>query len=213
MPTLTRIRLNVRHSLARADLADAVGMHKSLMRLLPEYAPTRPRAEGGLLFRLERGPEPVLLVQTAQPPDLDALPPGYGTTECRDLAPMLNALTCGLPVRYRITAAATAARIHGVAPHPDTGRRRGRQVPLTGPDAMDWWQRRATAAGLEVTTASMIPRRFATAERAQPGPRFALAQFDGTARIAAPAQLAHALRNGIGKGKSYGAGLLTLLPA
>jgi CRISPR system Cascade subunit CasE len=211
--TLTRLLLNPRNTAARADLAHRPGLHKTLMRLLPDNLGPQPRATGRLLFRLETGPAPILLIQTAEPPHLERLPDGYGTADIRDLTPMLRALTPGLPVHYRITAAPTISRIAHAVPHPTTGRLRGKIIPLTGPDALTWWQHRATKAGLEPITATATRRPFPRVNRETPGPFHALTQFDGVARITDPQQLATALHHGIGKGKSYGAGLLTLAPA
>ncbi len=211
--TLTRIIVNRSHRLARSDLANRPGMHKTLMRLLAHAAGPTPRRDGGLLFRLEPGLDPVLLVQTADTPDLTGLPDGYGTTDTRDLTPMLTALTPGLPVRYRITAAPTAYRPTGAPPDPVTGRRpRGKITPLQGQDAQAWWHRKAAHAGLHLTgTTETLHRPFPSPDR--PAPFYQLTQFDGTATIADPDLLSTALREGIGKGKPYGAGLLTLAPA
>ncbi|MEU6406139.1 type I-E CRISPR-associated protein Cas6/Cse3/CasE [Streptomyces sp. NPDC046985] len=211
--TLTRIVVNRGHRQARVDLANRPGMHKTLMRLLARPEGSTPRKNGGLLFRLEPGLDPVLLVQTADTPDLTGLPGGYGTADTRDLTPMLTALTPGLPVRYRITAAPTAYRPTGAPPDPVTGRRpRGKITSLQGHDAQAWWQRRASTAGLQLTgPTETLDRPFPSPER--PAPFYRLTQFDGTATIADPGLLATALREGIGKGKAYGAGLLTLAPA
>ncbi|NEA68916.1 type I-E CRISPR-associated protein Cas6/Cse3/CasE [Streptomyces sp. SID12488] len=211
--TLTRIVVDRSHRQARADLANRPGMHKTLMRLLAHPTGSTPRKTGGLLFRLEPGLDPVLLVQTADTPDLTGLPGGYGTTDTRDLTSMLTALTSGLPVRYRITAAPTAYRSTGAPPDPLTGRRpRGKITSLQGQDAQAWWQRHATTAGLHLAGPTETLRSpFPSPER--PAPFYKLTQFDGTATITDPALLAAALREGIGKGKAYGAGLLTLAPA
>ncbi|MGI5041579.1 type I-E CRISPR-associated protein Cas6/Cse3/CasE [Streptomyces sp. JAC128] len=40
-----------------------------------------------------------------------------------------------------------------------------------------------------------------------------MTQFDGFARITDTGLLTHALKNGIGRAKTYGAGLLSLVPA
>ncbi|WP_413755045.1 type I-E CRISPR-associated protein Cas6/Cse3/CasE [Streptomyces sp. MMBL 11-3] len=210
--TLTRITVNRSHRQARADLANRPAMHKTLMRLLAHPTGPTPRKTGGLLFRLEPGLDPVLLVQTADTPNLTGLPGGYGSTDSRDLTPMLTALTPGRPVRYRITAAPTAYRSTGAPPDPLTGRRpRSKITTLHGQDAQTWWQRQAATAGLRLCEpAEAFRRSFPSPER--PAPFYKLTQFDGTATITDPDLLATALREGIGKGKAYGAGLLTLAP-
>lgn len=214
MTSLTRITINPHHTAARADLADVNSLHKTLMRLVPDHAGPTPRATAGLLFRTEPGPGPTLFVQTAHAPDLTALPTSYGTARTLDLTPLLNSLTPGRTMRYRITAAPTTARSAGnPTPHPVTGKRRGKITHLTGDDAIAWWQRRATDAGLEPVTISSLPRPFPRTHLARSAPYFRLTQFDGFARITDTGLLTHALKNGIGRAKTYGAGLLSLAPA
>ncbi|AJE38706.1 type I-E CRISPR-associated protein Cas6/Cse3/CasE [Streptomyces nodosus] len=214
MTSLTRIVPDPHHTAVRADLADVDSLHKTLMRLVPDHIGPTPRATAGLLFRTEPGPDTALLVQTAHTPDLAALPTHYGTARTIDLTPLLNALTPGRTMRYRITAAPTVARSAGnPTRHPVTGKRRGKITHLTGDDAIAWWQRRATAAGLEPVTVSSLPRPFPRTHLARSAPYFTLTQFDGLARITDTTHLTHALKNGIGRAKSYGAGLLSLAPA
>lgn len=205
--TLTRIRLN-RHSPAvRRDLASAVDLHKTLMRLIPDELGHQARRTAGLLFRLEHAPTPTLLIQTHSPPALARLPARYGTADTHDLTALLHtALTPGRLVRYRITANASVRR------HDPTLPSGSKVTALRGDDALAWWQRRAAQAGLTLHTATATPRTFPRATR-EDGPYHALTQFDGTAHITDSHLLQHALSTGIGKGKAYGAGLLSLAPA
>jgi CRISPR system Cascade subunit CasE len=223
--TLTRIRLNRRSPAARRDLADAVSLHKSVMLLAPDDLGANPRQQAGLLFRLEDATDdtpPTLLVQSHQPPDLSRLPHHYGSAETRPLHPMFQALTAGRAVRYRITANASAARRVLDDHHPVDNKHGRKIVALYGDDAFAWWQRRAHQAGLTLATTDSAPARFPRARRRadkpgeqahSPGPMHALTRFDGLATITDPHQLSHALLTGIGRGKPYGAGLLTLAPA
>ncbi|MEU6097746.1 type I-E CRISPR-associated protein Cas6/Cse3/CasE [Streptomyces sp. NPDC047079] len=223
--TLTRIRLNRRSKEVRRDLTDTVSLHKSVMLLAPDDLGDHPRQKAGLLFRLEDATDdtpPTLLVQSHQPPDLTRLPHHYGTAETRPLHPMFQALTPGRAVRYRITANASAARRVLDYHHPVDNKHGRKIVALYGDDALDWWQRRAHHAGLTLATTDITPARFPRTrhhaakpgEQAHsPGPMHALTRFDGLATITDPDQLSHALLTGIGRGKPYGAGLLTLAPA
>ncbi|MGW6898980.1 type I-E CRISPR-associated protein Cas6/Cse3/CasE [Streptomyces sp. NPDC054919] len=220
---LTCIQLNLAHPAVRRDLADYVGLHKTLMRLAthdPDCA--HPRRTAGLLFRLEDDHKtPLLYVQTAKPPQLEHLPAGYGTARTTDLTPVLHGLTPATRIRYRITAN-PSTRVGNKPPprhrapgsRPAAPLRRGAVVPLHGPDALRWWNRRAALAGLAPdTTATMEPRIFHRPQGSGPGPYHRLVQFDGTALITDPEALASALINGIGRGQPYGAGLLSLAPA
>ncbi|MFD3840262.1 type I-E CRISPR-associated protein Cas6/Cse3/CasE [Streptomyces sp. NPDC058642] len=216
--TLIRISLNVHSTNVRRDLAHPDGLHKTIMTLAPDGLDETPRLSAGLLFRLDDATHhapPTLLVQSLLPPDLARLPRNYGSTETRDLTPLLTALTAGRRVRYRITANATVRRRADDNPHRRT------DVALHGDDALTWWHRKATHAGLALDSATHTPmrrsRRPITKQHGsgrEPGHfRHALTRFDGQATITDPDRLRHAVLTGIGRGKSYGAGLLSLAPA
>ncbi|MFK0025642.1 type I-E CRISPR-associated protein Cas6/Cse3/CasE [Streptomyces sp. NPDC090798] len=226
--TLTRIRLNRRSRAVRRDLTDTARLHKTVMLLAADALGEHPRQKAGLLFRLEDATDdtpPTLLIQSHQPPDLTRLPQDYGSAETRALHPMFQALTPGRAVRYRITANASAVR-RVLDDHQPVNNKYGRKtVALYGDDALAWWQRRAHQAGLALTTTDTTPARFrhphkppnlstgpGEADHA-PGPSHVLTRFDGLATITDPDQLRHALLTGIGRGKPYGAGLLSLAPA
>ncbi|MFF7266826.1 type I-E CRISPR-associated protein Cas6/Cse3/CasE [Streptomyces cyaneofuscatus] len=213
--TLTRLHLNLTHPTARRDLNDTIALHRTLMRLVPDNLGNHPRHTTNLLFRLEPdhpGQPPVLLVQSTTRPDPDRLPAHYATATLHPLTGLLAHLTPHRRVRYRITAS-PSRRNHGVPqPHRPTPRPRS-LTPLTGADALAWWHRRATQAGLNCTShPHMTPAPFHPT-RPGPSPQHHLTRFDGTATITDPEALTHALITGIGRGKSYGAGLLSLLPA
>ena len=210
--SLTRIQLNPRHPAVRKDLADTVGLHKTVMRLAPQNLGERARERAGVLFRLDEDENgAVLLIQTGDQPDLQQLPLGYGQTDTRDLSPMFKALTAGMHVRYRIAANA-AKRLRPPAEQEAAGRSHGKVVPLHGEEAAAWWRRRSAEAGLDVHNVLATDLRPARA-RSGAGPRHELTRFDGTATITDPEALTAAIVTGIGKGKPYGAGLLSLAPA
>ncbi|GAB7189074.1 CRISPR/Cas system-associated RAMP superfamily protein Cas6e [Kitasatospora sp. Ki12] len=119
---------------------------------------------------------------------------------------MFEALTEGRSVRYRLAG----NPVHRL---PDPAHKAGyRLAALTGTAALNWWHTRARAVGLDLTHTIMSPGRYNTS-RAKPGLCHALVHFDGTATITDPHRLTDAIRTGIGRGKAYGAGLLSLAPA
>ncbi|MFI9764977.1 type I-E CRISPR-associated protein Cas6/Cse3/CasE [Streptomyces sp. NPDC051963] len=228
--TLIRIRLNLENRDIRRNVDRPASLHKTVMLLAPEGMGGNPRQDAGLLFRLEhatRTMPPTLLVQSRMPPDFTRLPPGCGAVETRDLAPLLAALTTGRRVRYRITAnPSTRYTVKkeedaDAAPFFPAAKPRRTDVPLDGDDALAWWQRKATHAGLDVHSAALtpLPRSRRAITRWHEGGRqpdtfwCALRRFDGEATIADADQLRRAVLTGIGRGKAYGAGLLSLAPA
>ncbi|WP_328674936.1 type I-E CRISPR-associated protein Cas6/Cse3/CasE [Streptomyces sp. NBC_00343] len=212
--TLTRVRLNLAHPTVRRDLADYTALHRTVMRLMPDDLGPHPRQRAGALFRLERDDhQPLLLVQSCIPPDLTGLPDHYGSTEARDFTPVLSALTPGRAVRYRITANPSTRSRRRPGPGENPLPKHGRVLALDDTAALAWWHRRAMEAGLHLHATTMQPHPFRRPRRGRPGPVHRLLQFDGTASITDPAALTDALLNGIGRAKSYGAGLLSLAPA
>ncbi|MGW7719193.1 type I-E CRISPR-associated protein Cas5/CasD [Streptomyces chartreusis] len=223
--TLIRIRLNLSNFDIRRNMHRPGSLHKTVMLLAPEGLGDNPRQKAGLLFRLEHATHtlpPTLLAQTRLPPDLARMPATYGQPETRDLTPLLAALTAGRRVRYRITAnPSTRYTIKKDAdPFFPIAKPRHKDVPLDGDDALAWWQRKATRAGLDLHSAALTPMARSqhpiTRERTDRPPdvfRYALTRFDGEATITDPDHLRHAVLTGIGRGKAYGAGLLSLAPA
>lgn len=211
---LSRITPAERRPDVAADLADADRLHRRVMKLFPDNLGDNARASAAILFRVDEDPHgTTILVQSQIEPDPSRLPDGYGQSIVRTLDPLLNALRPGLPLRYRLTANAT--------------RKLGRNtiagkplsvVPLNGPQAEEWWARKSHEAGLELRVLTIAS--LETAEGTKAGQhrdtqfvRHARTRFDGTAVIADPQRLRTALETGIGRGKSYGCGLLSIAPS
>ncbi|MEV5434458.1 type I-E CRISPR-associated protein Cas6/Cse3/CasE [Streptomyces sp. NPDC052682] len=207
---LARIRLNPHSRAVQCDLRDATDMHRTLMRLVPDRLGESPRQAAGLLYRLDETETASTILVQAATLDPARLPDGYGHTEVKDLAPMFAALKKGRAVRYRIVVNPVKTER---LPLEQKGQR-GKRTPLTGPDADQWWTRRATEAGLELRTLLPTPVTAAQPRRnGAPPMRHHLVRYDGTATITDPDALTDAVLTGIGRAKSYGAGLLSLAPA
>ncbi|MFJ4678103.1 type I-E CRISPR-associated protein Cas6/Cse3/CasE [Kitasatospora sp. NPDC088783] len=209
---LTRIITDQWHRDVRHDGADAVHLHHRIMSLFPDDVPsTEPRRHLGILFRTETGRDgDQILLQSNREPDPTQLPDGYGTFAAKPLTPLLAALRKGLPVRYRIAASAVRK--------PGTTTRALYDLPevvaLNGPYAEEWWTRQAETSGLALTTLHSTPLDAATGNRRQDKQRVHHARtlFEGTAHITDPDLLRTRIREGIGRGKAYGCGLLSIAP-
>ncbi|QHF97207.1 type I-E CRISPR-associated protein Cas6/Cse3/CasE [Streptomyces sp. NHF165] len=210
--TLARIRLNPHSRDVQRDLRDAHELHRTMMRLLPPSDASAARQAHGLLFRLEVEPRATHIhLQTTSTLHPDRLPPDYGHVRTKDLTPMFAALREGIGVRYRIVANPTKR----TSLPPEEGKR-GPVIPLTGAEADQWWHRKATEAGLHLHTLLPTPLPAARSPRGKdnrPRMRHDLIRFDGTATVTDAEALTRAVLTGIGRGKPYGAGLLSLAPA
>ncbi|MFJ8227939.1 type I-E CRISPR-associated protein Cas6/Cse3/CasE [Streptomyces griseus] len=212
---LTRIVPDTRSPQARHDLGDPIGTHRRIMSLFPSDAGPDPRARFGILFRTEDTPTgPHLLVQSTYEPDATRLPDGYGTTVTRPLDALLDAIRPGLTIRYRCAASpvrkpgATTRALYNLPP----------VVALTGTAADEWWLRQADNSGIKPLTHHSHPLDAVRGQRRPTGAppqniRHARTQFDGTAAIIDTGLLRQAVLNGIGRGKAYGCGLLSIAPA
>ncbi|GGY13224.1 type I-E CRISPR-associated protein Cas6/Cse3/CasE [Streptomyces xanthochromogenes] len=219
---LTRIKIDPWSPDAGRDLTNAQLLHSRVLSLVPDQLGNDTRQAAGILFRLERGHHAhTLLIQSNAPLDLDTLPVGYATaTDERTLTPLLTWCQTEGHLRYRIDASPT--RSLATPERRDDGRRkRGRLVPLHGDDAVDWWIRKASTAGLTLNSTTLhatsqpdIVGWKSEPETPHQRSRFGkeLTRFEGTATIHDPDALRTAITLGIGRSKTYGAGLLSIAP-
>ncbi|MET9819842.1 type I-E CRISPR-associated protein Cas6/Cse3/CasE [Streptomyces sp. NPDC006355] len=203
---LTRIIPNPHNRQASRDFRSAVDLHYRVMKLFPDNLGDQARKQLGILFRAEETPQgPYLLLQSRTQPDLNLLPPDYGTADTRTLNPLLDALRPGLPVRYRIDANAVRKprkiiqKLYNLKP----------VTALTGPAAVEWWQRQAEQSGLKIDTVHATRLAAASGLKAQEKQRIhnARTRFEGNALISDPELLRRRVEEGIG------CGLLSLAPA
>ena len=228
MSRLTRITPNLSSRRVRAVFANAGEIHRLLIDLASHDlgpAPVDdPRQRVGLLFRLEETHEgPVLLVQSHRRLALERLParlgPDFGQTAERDLTPFLDKLTKGQELRYRL-AAAPSKRLGKSEKNaerlgkPAGSKARAYTRPLFGADAEQWWRERADRYGLDLREVAVS----GAAPALDPGRggrrnvRHHVSRFDGHATVTDPDALRQAVLEGVGRGKSFGCGLLSLAP-
>jgi CRISPR system Cascade subunit CasE len=200
---LARITLDSRHRAVRQDLRDTVAMHRRLMSLFPDGLGEHPRAQTASLYRLEDSPTgPTVLMQSARRPAPDKLPTGYGHFDLRELTPLLDALKPDTLVHYRIAA--------NPAKRAWKGDRAGKIVALTGADADAWWHHKAQQHGLDLLSLVSSPQPTAQGERSSTKVTHVVTRFDGRAVVRDIDQVRAAVTAGIGRGKSFGCGLLSL---
>ena len=196
-------------------LASPRRMHAAVQAAFPESL--QPPTAGRILWRLDHGAhDAILYIVSPAKPDLTHLVetigrPTYGW-QTRDYAPFLDRLTAGDRWAFRLLA----NPVHNA--RPADGTQRGKRFGhVTAAQQTDWFHRQARRHGFEVAANStgqpdllLRSRRTLRFDRQGQVVTLTTAIFEGHLIVESPSALRAALTNGIGPGKAYGCGLLTL---
>ncbi|MFD5248434.1 type I-E CRISPR-associated protein Cas6/Cse3/CasE [Amycolatopsis sp. NPDC058340] len=212
---LSKLTVDIRSRTFRRDYANVHDMHRTLMSVYPDIPSTNDKRQGhGVLWRLDSNHGGFTqYVQSHTEPDWTKLPAGHLTTppEVRPLKPVLDALTPGRTLAFRLVANPTKC----------DGKTRKR-FPLRQPaDQLNWLIRKGTQHGFVIPAAADGHPDLATTPMATIAGRKAETgkitvepvRYDGHLVITDPAAFSDALVTGIGRAKAYGCGLLSLAPA
>ena len=199
---LTRLLLDPRSAQARRDLADPYDMHRSLTRaFVSDASQTPPR----FLWRLEAGSvwsDPVVLVQSVHAADWTLLRmlPGYLKRDVEAKAVDLKQLLHdGMRYRFRLYANPTVTR-------------EGKRYGLVSEDAQfRWLGRQGERSGFTVEAALVTSNDLLTSRQGGASITLQRACFEGIFKAKDSAALAGALQAGIGPGKAFGCGLLSVV--
>jgi CRISPR system Cascade subunit CasE len=228
---LSRLVLNPRHRSVRRDLADCHGLHRTIMAAFADLGGTADsaRARLAVLFRVEvgEGAAPVVLVQSGGKPDWSCLEPGYLQSRAawKEIGEMVGRLEVGRRLRFRLRGNPTRTITRE---GPEGGRWQVR-VELHGEEEWLGWLRRkgeqhgfrllGARAAVQVPDVRCAPRGKVTGARMDGGGagekrRLTLfgVEFEGRLEVVERELFLAALRNGIGHGKAYGFGLLSIAP-
>lgn len=227
---LSRMILNPRDRRVRRDLADPGEMHRTLLHaFVPEAEPTAFRARHGVLFRIEpraAGGTPVVLVQSVTEPDWSRLAAldtyflhnGEKNPDTKAVAGHYDSLAEGQVLQFRLRANPT--RKIDTKTRPDGTKSNGKRVPLREPDALAAWLWRKgerggfAPAGNPCTSVRANPEQDVTARRDgnKSAMTFGSVLFEGRLRITDPEAFRRTLQTGVGPGKAFGFGLLSVAP-
>lgn len=225
---LSRLVLNLRDPQARFDLCRPYEMHRTLWRAFPEGE------VGRVLFRTDVGPNGgnmVTLVQSEVEPDWAKLPTGY-TANLPEWKPLDLPVTAGQKLRFRLRAnptkrVATKNERLGSA-------MAGRRVGLvTEHEQIAWLLRKGEEGGFcipgdwvdakhpETKQLFKIPNfrldvhpegRDRNDKAGHCDGAFLAVRFEGVLEVNDPEKFRETVFNGIGSGKSFGFGLLSVRP-
>lgn len=193
---MSLLRLNLDNRQVRKDVASPYSMHQTLTQVLGGNERT--------LWRLEKGvgyDDYGLLVQTSGRPDWQALEnrfPGYAEI-ARDTPKSFDPVFhAGQQLRFRLYANPTVTR---------AGKRLGL---YREEEQLEWLADRLRRAGAEVGPVLVSRRGKMQVSKKEGTVVLAVGQFDGVLRVVEPGPFLEAVRNGIGHGKAFGLGLLSV---
>ncbi len=219
---LSLLRLNPAAAVVQRDLRDVTGLHRIIMKAFPDVLDPEmeARAHFGVLHRLEfdrRTRHILLYVQSRTEPDWLQLPVGYlhpegGAPRPKWVAQVYAGLKAERVLRFRLRANPT--RKVDTRSGPDGARRNGRRVPLLQLDQqIEWLARKAEGCGFSLLQATVAASGSAELVRSHgTGRTFQGVLFEGRLVVQDPERFRETLAAGIGPGKAFGFGLLSVGP-
>jgi CRISPR system Cascade subunit CasE len=239
---LSRLVLNPRSREVWRDLSDCREMHRTLLTAFPQADAGEggARASFDLLYRVEaerRTGGVAVLVQSRVEPDWGKLPVDYcpvagGRPRCKSVADQYGVLREGARLVFRLRANPTRRVSERSAR--EVERWRGKRVDIRGEEnQLAWLQRKAERCGFRLSAAHVRRNDLANVEdlpnlRVVPEGRvgglrraggsaarltFGSVLFEGELIITDAHLFREALQSGIGSGKAFGFGLLSVAPA
>lgn len=205
---ISKLELNERDRKVRHDLSNIHNLHRSIMHAFPDIEPLpdaeqkRVRADWQILFRLEPDSN-ILLVQSELEPDWVKLPLTYFSQQhCKPFDPEMSQFPVDRLLQFRLKANPSKR-------DKETGKTVGLYYQ---PDQEAWFGRQAAQHGFSVEGLDIIPAANLCGAKAKGQSQIKIhtALFQGVLKVQDPTLFVKAVRQGIGKGKSYGCGLLSL---
>lgn len=196
---LSRFVLDVDHSDARRDLSNPYDMHRTVKRLCGEETP---------LWRLEND---LVLMQSETEPAWSALHRDYLAREPEQRPFPLEKLQLeGRELRFRLRANPTVSRkqeVDGVRPA-----RGARHSLYKEEEQRAWLDRQGTRGGFEVLAMEITESGRQRFRKAQGGQTITIypCMFEGRLRVVDADAFRRTLRDGVGSGKAFGLGMLSI---
>ncbi len=222
---LSKLLLNKGSREVRLDLNDCQQLHRTVMSAFPmlEKKGLGARSECGVLYRLEaiENGKIALLVQSKLLPEWNKLPDKYvlstpNSSLCKEIDFIYEQLEDGMVLNFRLRA------------NP-THKQRGKRIPIKGEiGVVNWLKQKGEVHGFELVKISLnsgsetieYPNLESTREHVLTGSKsngtekiqilFNSVLFDGELIITKKDMFVHTLMHGVGSGKGYGFGLLSI---
>lgn len=200
---LSQLILNERQPQVHRELGNVHKFHQRMMQAFPdEEGRDNPRQDWHILFRQEPDSD-VVLVQSALEPDWSRLPAGYLSDH--RVKPMnlgADQLTVGRIFQFRLRA--------------NPSKRDNQTKKTIGfyhrADQLAWLERQADRCGFRLLGVDVIPSPnvFGLKQKGTPPVRMTTALYQGVLEVTEPDLFLTVVKQGLGRGKSYGCGLLSL---
>ena len=200
---LSQLILNSRQSQVHRDLGNAHRFHQRMMQAFPDQEDRdSPREDWHILFRQEPDSD-IVLVQSAIEPDWSKLPEHYLNHHAiKAVAWEAEHLPMGRTLQFRLKA--------------NPSKRDSKTKKTIGfyrrSDQLAWLERQADRCGFRLLGAEVAPAPnvFGIKKKGAPPVRITTALFQGILEVTEPNKFLTVIRQGIGRGKSYGCGLLSI---
>lgn len=220
---LTWMRLDPQFPAVQRDLRDAHRLHSTVMKAFPPVFDPEEKARAlyGVLYRVEyerRAGRLILYVQSRPKPDWSFLAPGYVIDDgwpnpaVKPVDKAYAGLGAGKVLRFRLRANPT--RKIDTKSDPSGARRNGRRVPVHGAEAqIAWLIQKGQEYGFELLQVSIAATGVGELLRSPAtGRTFQGVLFEGRLVIRDGSRFHRAVTSGLGPGKAYGFGLLSISP-
>lgn len=225
---LSKVELNLRHRETYRLLADVYAQHRFVMSAFPNLPPNSEREQGAqrqlnVLYRVEtrkQFEQVFLLVQSGTEPDWSKTEQFHPGVICNAKSGTdKRVFANGERYRFRLRANPTVCRVNRDA----TGKRNPKREGLfTEAAQLAWLVNIAERSGFRVNPEAILvtpqgKRDGAKQADSADGQRQSIkcftVDFDGLLTVTDADLLINALWDGIGRGKAWGCGLLSLLKA
>ncbi|MCJ2543329.1 type I-E CRISPR-associated protein Cas6/Cse3/CasE [Thermostichus vulcanus] len=200
---LSQLILNERLPQVYRDLSNAHAFHQRIMNGFPDQPTETPRSDWHILYRQEPDSYKVL-VQSAIEPDWSCLPDRYLECNVKVKRFDLN------PARWR------EGQLFQFRLRANPSKRDKQTHKIVGfyrrEDQLAWLARKGKNYGFSLMSVDAIPSAnvFAKKKNDQAPIRIHTVLFEGVLQVVEPTALVKAVQQGIGRGRSYGCGLLSL---
>ena len=213
---LSRLTLDPKNRQVQSDLRNPYDLHRTLMFGWADEGETLPAAER-VLWRLDAEQPPTLLVQSVTAPDWGRLMsrhPGYlDTFKVTVLDPArLDALSRPEGrYRFRLRANPTITKREDEAG--EARKQKPKRYGLYSADAqVQWLVNVAVRSGFVAERFEIVSSERFRARKGKALVTLSSATFEGELRVTDAGQVRSALQHGLGHGRAFGMGLLSLAP-